>query len=77
MSELTRAKADAFKLTNAIEELTKMLSERLWHDDTIKDRFAMAGLADAARVAAKELHEIVECAQLRYKSESNEGEVIL
>ena len=43
------------RLINAIEELSLMLSERLWTDDEIKDRFVMAGLADGIRVAAESL----------------------
>ncbi len=64
------AEQDAFKLTHAIEELTKTLSVRLWTDDTIKDRFVLAALVDGARMAASHLHQIVTTAEPRYTSES-------
>lgn len=54
---MSQAEPEEFKLINAIEELTLMLSERLWSDDQIKDRFALASMADGARVAAIRLRE--------------------
>ncbi|MGY6278278.1 hypothetical protein [Methylomonas sp. MgM2] len=69
MLEQPCAKTDAFRLCNAIEELTKMLSDRIWDDETIQDRFAMAALVDGARVSAKQLYVLVETAHLQYRSE--------
>ncbi|MDT4291777.1 hypothetical protein RO575_19610 [Methylomonas sp. MO1] len=66
----TEGQQDAFKFINAIEELTKTLSARLWADDTIEDRFVLAALVDGARMAAAKLHQIVEAVEPRYASES-------
>jgi len=66
----TEGQQDAFKFINAIEELTKALSARLWADDTIEDRFVLAALVDGARMAAANLHQIVEAVEPRYASES-------
>jgi len=49
----TREKID--KCNNAIIELSKMLSDRFWSDDSIKDRFVLAALADGIHSAATEL----------------------
>jgi hypothetical protein len=46
------------RLINAIEELSLLLSEKLWADDEIKDRFVLAGLADGIRVAAVGLRDL-------------------
>ncbi|ATG88339.1 hypothetical protein [Methylomonas koyamae] len=54
-----------YKLINAIEELTKMLSERLWSNDAIPDRFVLAGLADGARASVLELRDTLEMNGLR------------
>ena len=48
---------EKFRLINVVEELTQMLSDRLWSDDQIKDRFVLASLADGTRAAAKALRE--------------------
>lgn len=60
MSELSAEKIMAFKHTNSISELLNILSERLWADDSIKDRFALAALVDGARSAGNELHDLIE-----------------
>jgi hypothetical protein len=51
---------EAFKHQNAIVELSQLISERLWSDDTIKDRFVLAAFADAINSTAKELNELTE-----------------
>lgn len=59
-AEITgQAEDEKHKLINAIEELTLMLSERLWSDDQIKDRFLLASLADGARAAVIRLNEVI------------------
>ncbi|WP_446811062.1 hypothetical protein ACH50O_05705 [Methylomonas sp. 2BW1-5-20] len=59
------AEPEAYRLVNSIEELAGMLSYRFWADDTIKDRFELAALADAVQVSALRLREIVEIADER------------
>jgi hypothetical protein len=46
------------KCNNTIIELSKMLSDRFWSDDSIKDRFILAALADGIHSAAIELEDL-------------------
>lgn len=66
------SEAIEFKLINAIEELTTMLSERLWSDDTIPNRFVLASMADGARAAVLQLRDEIAMSGLR--SEKTDGE---
>lgn len=50
----------AFKHANTISELLKVLSDRLWSDDAIQDRFALAALVDGAISANTELNTLIE-----------------
>lgn len=59
------AETETYRLINVVEELSNMLLHRLWSDDDIKDRFELAALADAMRVSALRLREIVEIADDR------------
>jgi hypothetical protein len=54
------AKAEAFKLTNAMVELSKILSEKVWNDESNEARFALGALADSIHSAADELHDLVQ-----------------
>jgi len=63
-SSLSIARTDAFKYLNTIEELTRMLSERCWRDEEIKDRFVLAALADGANAAAIQLQDLVELSDM-------------
>lgn len=52
----------AAKLAYSIQELTGMLSDRLWNDpelDNIKDRCFLIATIDACNAAAGELSELV------------------
>lgn len=46
------------KCNNTIIELSKMLSDKFWEDDSIKDRFVLAALADGIHAAATELEDL-------------------
>ncbi len=59
-TQANTAKADAFKLTNSIVELSKMLSERIWADESIDEKNALAALADSIHAAAGELHDLAQ-----------------
>lgn len=56
----TATKDEAFRLTNALIELSKILSERLWADDSIKDQCALAAMADSIHAAADEIHDLAQ-----------------
>jgi|LakMenEpi03Aug12_release.lakeMendotaPanAssembly.Ray.scaffolds.fasta_scaffold1978065_2 hypothetical protein len=52
----------AAKLAYSIQELTEMLSDKLWNDpelDNIKDRCFLMATIDACNAAAGELSELV------------------
>lgn len=53
-------KNDAFKLTNTLVELSKMLSEQIWTDESNEERFKLGALADSIHSAADELHDLVQ-----------------
>jgi hypothetical protein len=57
---ITTAKSEAFKLTNALVELSKIMSERVWEDESNDARFALGALADSIHSAADELHDLVQ-----------------
>lgn len=69
---MSQTEQEVFKLINVIEELTLMLSERLWNDDSIPGRFVLASLADGASAAALGLRIDIESGGLR--SEKSERE---
>lgn len=46
------------KCNNTIIELSKILSDKFWEDDNIKDRFIFAALADGIHSAATELEDL-------------------
>lgn len=54
------ARTEAYKLTNALVELSKMLSEQIWIDESNEARFALGALADSIHSAADELHDLVQ-----------------
>jgi hypothetical protein len=51
-------KEKIYKRTNTIEELSKLLSDRIWSDESIKDQFILAALADGIHSAATELDDL-------------------
>lgn len=53
-------KEQAFKLTNSLIGLSKILSERIWADESIEDQYALAALADSIHAAADELHDLAQ-----------------
>ncbi len=59
-STIITAKSEAFKLTNALVELSKIMSERVWEDETNSDKFILGALADSIHSAADELHDLVQ-----------------
>ncbi len=59
-STIITAKSEAFKLTNALVELSKIMSERVWDDETNSDKFTLGALADSIHSAADELHDLVQ-----------------
>ena len=48
-----------FKHSNAITECSRLLSEMIWNDETIKKQFILAALADAVLFSANELEELL------------------
>jgi hypothetical protein len=54
-------KEQIFKYNNTIVELSKLLSDKLWDDESIKDRFVLAAFADGINSAATEMLDLVEC----------------
>jgi hypothetical protein len=54
------ARTEAFKLTNALVELSKMLSVQIWTDESNDERFKLGALADSIHSAAEELHDLVQ-----------------
>lgn len=53
-------KEKIYKCNNTIIELSEMLSDRFWNDDSIKDRFVLAALADGIHSAATELQDLAD-----------------
>lgn len=51
-------KEQLYKCSNTIIELSRLLSDKLWSDDSIKDRFALAAFSDGIHLAATELDEL-------------------
>ena len=51
-------KEQLYKCSNTIIELSRLLSDKLWSDDSIKDRFALAAFADGIHLAATELDDL-------------------
>jgi len=60
MSDNLTRKERANQLLNVIEELSGMLSARIWQDETIKGQFELAALADGISSAASELNDLTE-----------------
>lgn len=57
--KLTR-KERVNQLLNVIEELSGMLSARIWQDETIPNQFELAALADGINSVANELNDLTE-----------------
>ncbi|MEC4746939.1 hypothetical protein [Methylomicrobium sp. Wu6] len=47
-----------YKHQNTIAELSRMISEKAWADETMKDQFVIAALADGIHSAAEALDEL-------------------
>jgi hypothetical protein len=53
-------KTRIYKYTNSIEELSTLLSDRIWKSDHFEDQFYFAALVDSINLAASKIEELVE-----------------